>query len=117
VSGDGILDDLHPRAFGMDVVTMPFPFLTGLSHWQDWFEVHAKFVCHYDTRSNQRSQFHCPSTVKLHSIIGNPFVLLYDPQTMTRIPITLQLDRDVLIARFRAQGDCEAGDNKTDCGF
>ena len=118
VSGDGkVVDRRDSHTRGIDHVDIPFPYLPNLAHWAGPFEVRAKYVCEYDKRMGPRREFKCPTQVKFHTVIGNPWMLAYNPQLMANIPFTLERNRDMLIARFTAQGDCNAGDAWTDCGF
>lgn len=116
VSGDGIVaDGKNPHGMGIDEVDIPFPYLPGLAHWQGWYKVRATYACKPDNRFGPAGK--CPATLKMFINVMNPLVVMYDPLTMIRIPITLPLNTPKVIARFKAQGDCEAGDNFVNCSF
>ena len=106
-----------PPVFTVNVV-LPFPYLSGLRHWDGDFDVKVKFVC---TPEQLPPGFPyaavCPSSVKadVTAISRN------DDPASARIyhGVVLSRNTDQTVASFRAYGKCRvfAPSGDTDCSL
>jgi hypothetical protein len=119
VSGDGrvsgAVEELSPLA---DAATMPFPYLSGLAHWNGDFTVRAKYVCALAAIPPTPGITPiCPPSMKVDMTVSSS----NEDPAVPRMYKSIVLNRntDQTVATFRANGECQvfapAGDR--DCSL
>jgi hypothetical protein len=120
VSGDGkVPNGLRGHGLGMDVVEIPFPYLTGLAHWQGTYTVKAKFACEYNPLMGPKYTFRCPNTFRFVVSALNLSALLHSKEFVTSDYVVLQRNVEQPVATFTADGKCTllTAAGNIDCGF